>query len=291
MPQEKHPTALIPTQDIIIGDSFVRISGQRFPLVFVHGFTTTSEFWKEQADEFAKSYRVIRINLPGHGASPAPTARSYRIEDFCPGRWARLSGTQRRHSRLDRTIDGRDHRSGVRDQVSAAGEVAHRCFGRALDVNCAGVAARLDERNDLLLMAMALLCSPSRASTCCRSTSHRPARSCLCGQAVRASHRSWLHGYDGPSALVRHAKHTVQLMGAHTLLAGTQQMDSEEPLVNGNMRPLHDGASAASELLAATVALEVTGLRLPAIRVTSTDSRCGGPHHRPNGKRPLTVHS
>jgi pimeloyl-ACP methyl ester carboxylesterase len=75
-------TALIRPQDVTIGDSFVRISGQGFPLVFVHGFTTTSEFWREQAEEFSKSYRVIRINLPGHGASPSPTSRSYRIEDF-----------------------------------------------------------------------------------------------------------------------------------------------------------------------------------------------------------------
>ena len=75
-------TTVMPTRDVTIGDTFVRISGQGFPLVFVHGFTTTSEFWREQAEEFSKSYRVIRINLPGHGASPAPTSRSYCIEDF-----------------------------------------------------------------------------------------------------------------------------------------------------------------------------------------------------------------
>jgi len=71
-----------PTQEVTIGDTFVRVSGQGVPLVLVHGFTTTSEFWKEQAEEFSKSYRVIRINLPGHGASPSPASRSYRIEDF-----------------------------------------------------------------------------------------------------------------------------------------------------------------------------------------------------------------
>jgi 3-oxoadipate enol-lactonase len=75
-------TAVVPTHDVTIGDTFVRISGQGFPLVFVHGFTTTSEFWKEQVEEFSKSYRVIRMNLPGHGPSPAPTSRGYRIEDF-----------------------------------------------------------------------------------------------------------------------------------------------------------------------------------------------------------------
>src|ERR1700730_17940504 len=75
-------TTVMPTRDVTIGDTFVRISGQGFPLVFVHGFTTTSEFWSEQVKEFAEAYRVIRINLPGHGASPAPTSRGYRIEDF-----------------------------------------------------------------------------------------------------------------------------------------------------------------------------------------------------------------
>ena len=75
-------TTLMSTRDVTIGDTFVRISGQGFPLVFVHGFTTTSEFWREQAEEFSKAYRVIRINLPCHGASPAPTSRSYCLEDF-----------------------------------------------------------------------------------------------------------------------------------------------------------------------------------------------------------------
>ena len=75
-------TTVMPTRDVTIGDTFVRISGQGFPLVFVHGFTTTSEFWRKQVEEFSKAYRVIRINLPGHGASPAPTSRSYCLEDF-----------------------------------------------------------------------------------------------------------------------------------------------------------------------------------------------------------------
>ena len=43
-------TTVMPTRDVTIGDTFVRISGQGFPLVFVHGFTTTSEFWREQAE-------------------------------------------------------------------------------------------------------------------------------------------------------------------------------------------------------------------------------------------------
>src|SRR5438270_13007147 len=75
-------TTVMAARDVTIGDTFVRISGQGLPLVFLHGFTTTGEFWKEQVEEFSKAYRVIRIDLPGHGVSPAPTSRSYRIEDF-----------------------------------------------------------------------------------------------------------------------------------------------------------------------------------------------------------------
>jgi pimeloyl-ACP methyl ester carboxylesterase len=48
-------TTVMSTRDVTIGDTFVRISSQGFPLVFVHGFTTTSELWREQAEEFSKA--------------------------------------------------------------------------------------------------------------------------------------------------------------------------------------------------------------------------------------------
>lgn len=65
-----------------IGDTVVRISGAGTPLVFVHGFTTTAEFWREQVEPFSSRHRVIRINLPGHGVSPRPEGRDYTIEAF-----------------------------------------------------------------------------------------------------------------------------------------------------------------------------------------------------------------
>jgi pimeloyl-ACP methyl ester carboxylesterase len=67
---------------IPVGDMKVRVSGTGFPLILVHGFTTTSEFWREQVEEFSASYQVIRLNLPGHGISPSPTTRSYTIDAF-----------------------------------------------------------------------------------------------------------------------------------------------------------------------------------------------------------------
>ncbi|KZD20483.1 alpha/beta fold hydrolase [Tardiphaga robiniae] len=67
---------------IEIGDAIVQVSGEGIPLVFVHGFTTTAEFWREQVETFSARYRVIRINLPGHGPSRHPQGRSYTIETF-----------------------------------------------------------------------------------------------------------------------------------------------------------------------------------------------------------------
>lgn len=38
-------------------------------LVFVHGWTCDRGFWRGQADVFADAYRVVTLDLPGHGAS------------------------------------------------------------------------------------------------------------------------------------------------------------------------------------------------------------------------------
>ena len=65
-----------------IADTVVHVSGAGTPLVFVHGFTTTAEFWREQVETFSARYRVIRINLPGHGVSPHPDGRDYSIQAF-----------------------------------------------------------------------------------------------------------------------------------------------------------------------------------------------------------------
>jgi pimeloyl-ACP methyl ester carboxylesterase len=67
---------------ITIGDTVVEVSGAGTPLVFVHGFTTTAEFWREQVEAFSTRHQTIRINLPGHGRSPRPDDRNYTIEAF-----------------------------------------------------------------------------------------------------------------------------------------------------------------------------------------------------------------
>lgn len=39
------------------------------PLVLIHGFSGTSSFWKPFIPEFSKFYRVIAMDIPGHGRS------------------------------------------------------------------------------------------------------------------------------------------------------------------------------------------------------------------------------
>ncbi len=48
-------------------------------LVFVHGWTCDRTHWRFQVPEFRKSYRVIAIDLPGHGASGA-NRKSWSID-------------------------------------------------------------------------------------------------------------------------------------------------------------------------------------------------------------------
>lgn len=40
-------------------------------IVFIHGWTCDHTYWRFQVPEFRKSFRVIAIDLPGHGASGA----------------------------------------------------------------------------------------------------------------------------------------------------------------------------------------------------------------------------
>ncbi len=44
--------------------------GQGAPaLVFVHGWSCDRSYWNEQAEEFAKDYRVVLVDMGGHGGS------------------------------------------------------------------------------------------------------------------------------------------------------------------------------------------------------------------------------
>src|SRR4051812_19258167 len=49
-------------------------------IVFIHGWTCNADFWKDSYNAFP-NYRVIAIDLPGHGQSDKPKL-SYSMEHF-----------------------------------------------------------------------------------------------------------------------------------------------------------------------------------------------------------------
>ena len=50
-------------------------------LVLIHGWTMNVDNWRDQIPEFAKRYRVIAIDLPGHGQSDKPQV-TYSMDYF-----------------------------------------------------------------------------------------------------------------------------------------------------------------------------------------------------------------
>jgi pimeloyl-ACP methyl ester carboxylesterase len=49
-----------------------QVSGSGPAIVLLHGFPLDRTMWERQISEFAEDFRVITLDLRGHGASPAP---------------------------------------------------------------------------------------------------------------------------------------------------------------------------------------------------------------------------
>ena len=58
----------VPAQDGVSISYDVRGEGKT-TLVFIHGWCSNRTFWREQLDVMASNYRVVAIDLPGHGKS------------------------------------------------------------------------------------------------------------------------------------------------------------------------------------------------------------------------------
>lgn len=54
------------------------VQGEGPTIIFVHGWTCDSRSWREQTPAFIGDYRVVTIDLPGHGASQEPAS----VEDY-----------------------------------------------------------------------------------------------------------------------------------------------------------------------------------------------------------------
>ena len=51
-------------------------------IVFVHGWTCDTSSWRDQVPAFADDYRVITLDLPGHGRSDAPPEGGFSMDLF-----------------------------------------------------------------------------------------------------------------------------------------------------------------------------------------------------------------
>lgn len=56
-------------------------TGEGSPLVFVHGWCMSSQVWRYQTEVFASSYRVVTVDLRGHGESSGDGA-GFSFDDF-----------------------------------------------------------------------------------------------------------------------------------------------------------------------------------------------------------------
>lgn len=54
-------------------------SGQGYPLVLVHGLGASSISWSENVDPLSRHYRVIALDVPGHGDSEKPDNVRYNM--------------------------------------------------------------------------------------------------------------------------------------------------------------------------------------------------------------------
>ena len=64
---------------------FYEVYGEGKPLFFVHSYLTSMALWKAQIEHFSKSYKVIAMDLRGHGqfAISQPHSLYDMVEDAC----------------------------------------------------------------------------------------------------------------------------------------------------------------------------------------------------------------
>jgi len=157
--------------------------GTGTPIVFIHGWCMSSAVWRLQREGLSGSFRVITVDLPGHGNSPPP-ADGFQIKG-CAVEIAGLFESLRLHNALlagwslgslialETFVLLRERLSGLvliagtprftqgdgfqygltRDEVDGMARKVQRSLRRALD----GFTARMfssGEREDPLLAAM-----------------------------------------------------------------------------------------------------------------------------------------
>jgi pimeloyl-ACP methyl ester carboxylesterase len=68
-------------------------------VIFIHGWTCDSTSWQAQVPEFARKYRVVTVDLPGHGRSDSPADGRFSMDLF-----ARAVEAVRDEARADKVV-------------------------------------------------------------------------------------------------------------------------------------------------------------------------------------------
>jgi pimeloyl-ACP methyl ester carboxylesterase len=68
-------------------------------VIFVHGWTCDETTWNSQVPEVSKEFRVVTLDLPGHGQSGAPKEGKFSMDLF-----ARAVEAVRKDSKADRVV-------------------------------------------------------------------------------------------------------------------------------------------------------------------------------------------
>ncbi|MFB6171685.1 MAG: alpha/beta fold hydrolase [Haloarculaceae archaeon] len=72
----------MPTLDTGDASLYYETHGAGDPLVFVHGGWVSSRMWAPQVERFADDYRVVTVDVRGHGRTGATDRRRYSIPLF-----------------------------------------------------------------------------------------------------------------------------------------------------------------------------------------------------------------
>jgi pimeloyl-ACP methyl ester carboxylesterase len=73
------PLAAASVDDLAIKSS---VMGEGETIIFVHGWTCDETAWDAQVAYFSKHYRVVTLDLPGHGISASPAKEDFSMDLF-----------------------------------------------------------------------------------------------------------------------------------------------------------------------------------------------------------------
>jgi pimeloyl-ACP methyl ester carboxylesterase len=82
-PAESAPRIAIAPDGIHVQYHVYGPSGNDGPaLVFIHGWSCDSNYWREQVPEFKQKYTVVTVDLAGHGGTDTGTRTDWSMEGF-----------------------------------------------------------------------------------------------------------------------------------------------------------------------------------------------------------------